>query len=228
MLKDKIKALLETKGVPKELSNERSTNFLTKADHETILKVDSKNVDAFWEVIKTEANRVKFRLVLHSEHKPPSRETKKDKRVNQEGSNFDLSPENIIIDINHFKAGDDNVVRLDAARFGPDQSGIAIMNANEASKHQNFGSLSPDGLAILVVDRNFSNFKDVFVMPAHTASGKPVAVKAALINFGDVNIRFVAAVPSIKTEAFRATIIEFHIVKNLVSAYFGQVFLWCP
>ena len=227
-LKDRVKHLLETKGVPKDLCNERTSSFLAKADHETILKVDPKNIDAFWEVIKTEANRVKFRLVLHSEltahkkenrHEPPSKETRKEKRPRHEGNDFDLSPENIVIDINHFKVGDSNVVGLDAARFGPDQSGIAIMNATEASKHQAFGSLSPDGLAILVIDKNLSNFKDVFVMPAHTASGKPVAIQAALINFGDEKIRYIAAVPSIKTEMFRATIIEFHIVKKLVSSW---------
>ena len=138
---------------------------------------------------------------------------------NKNGSEFDVSPENIMIDINHFKVGDANIGRLDAARFGPDQTGIAIMNATEASKHQNFGSLSPDGLAILVIDKNLSGYKDVFVMPAHTASGKPVVVRAALINFGDQKVSYVAAVPSIKTELFRATIIEFHIVKSLVSSW---------
>lgn len=227
-LKDKIRALLETKGVPRELCNERTSNFLSKADHETILKADLSNADALWEAIKNEANRVKFRLVLHSEltaqkkenrHKPPSREGRKDKRSKQDGSEFDVSPENIMIDINHFKVGDANIGRLDAARFGPDQTGIAIMNATEASKHQNFGSLSPDGLAILVIDKNLSGYKDVFVMPAHTASGKPVAVRAAFINFGDQKVSYVAAVPSIKTELFRATIIEFHIVKSLVSSW---------
>ena len=58
--------------------------------------------------------------------KPPSRDNKRSQH-GPKRDEFVANASNIVIDMKHFKADDEDVERLDASRFGPDQTGVAIM-----------------------------------------------------------------------------------------------------
>ena len=62
---------------------------------------------------------------------------------------------NVVIDIKHFKDGDDSIEMIETARFGPDQRGLAVMSLEEADRHPQGSSMSVDALAVLIVGRKF-------------------------------------------------------------------------
>eukprot|EP00435_Cladocopium_sp_Y103_P057028 s96_g19.t1 len=225
-VKSRVVTALENHGVPRENSSDRAASFLQKADVETIAKCEAGDDEAFWKAVKEEANRVHFRLVFRSEmqqarkdnrRKPADKPAKKP-RVENKG-NFVASAANVVIDMKHFWDGDDNVEKIECSRFGPDQTGVAVMSFDEAERHMSGASISVDALAILVVGRKFSLHDTPFAMPAHTVQGEPIIIQAALRQFGDRPVVFKAAVPDTKVCSSASTVVELRIVRAEVSAW---------
>eukprot|EP00438_Fugacium_kawagutii_P014767 Skav228756 [mRNA] locus=scaffold589:114345:118814:+ [translate_table: standard] len=199
----KIKHVLGQRGVSSDDTQSRTDAFLAKCDSETLLKAVNTDDITFWAEMKQEANRVKFRLVCRTEltshkqegrQKPPSK-TKGGRKAQKAQKSFVANPSNIKIDMAHFMDGESQVELLDPQRFGPDQSGLAVMNCKDADRHSsNQGCLSMDALAILVVGRVFQEDDTVFSMPAYNSNGDPIVIQAALRQFGDRPVTFRAAV----------------------------------
>ena len=133
---------LEAHGVQKDASGDRMQSLMSKIDQETSLKVMPEDDEKFWSAVKAEANRVHFRLVYHAENKaakkelprkPPGKQTKKSGPAKGK-TEIAHTAANVKIDISHFCGDDGPVELLDASRFGQDQKGLAVMNANEAGK----------------------------------------------------------------------------------------------
>ena len=150
--------------------------------------------------------------------KPPSRDNKRSQH-GPKRDEFVANASNIVIDMKHFKADDEDVERLDASRFGPDQTGVAIMELTEADRHVVGHSISVAPLAILIVGKRFGPNDEPFTMPAHTVSGLPIIIHAALRQFGDRNIDFKAAVPVSQVDTAASTVIELHILRKEVGAW---------
>lgn len=168
-LKTKVKHVLEQHGVTKEASQNRADMFIAKADEETLGKAVNADDISFWQAMKDEANRVHFRLVYRNElnakkqegrSKPPDRNGRKTpKNAREPKDAFVAHPSNIKVDFTHFKCEDEVVEQIDGARFGPDQTGMAVMTCKEADRlSQSYPSnISVEPLAILVVGRSFAH-----------------------------------------------------------------------
>eukprot|EP00438_Fugacium_kawagutii_P002768 Skav202252 [mRNA] locus=scaffold1417:297672:302195:- [translate_table: standard] len=224
-LKTKIKHVLEQHGVNKDASQTRTDMFLSKADEETLNKVVNTDDITFWKNMKDEANRVHFRLVYRNElqnlkqnerSKPPDRSQKKQAKQPREA--FVANPSNIKIDFSHFRCDDEAIEQIDAARFGPDQRGMAVMTCKDANRlsHSYPHAISPEPLAILVVGRNFEATDEVFTLPAYGKDDDPIIIHAALRQFGDQAIEFKPTVPSMQVGSSASTVLEIYIHKNEV------------
>eukprot|EP00438_Fugacium_kawagutii_P030423 Skav216208 [mRNA] locus=scaffold238:157581:162100:+ [translate_table: standard] len=224
-LRTKIKHVLEQHGVG-DAAQSRTDAFMAKCDHETMAKVVNTDDITFWSEMKQEANRVKFRLVFRNElsafksdarKKPPSKASKPAKRAEK---TFVASPTNIKIDMTNFVDDDQPVELLDPQRFGPDQTGLAIMNCKDADRHSTTqGILSMEALAILVVGRVFQEDDQVFTMPAYNSNGSPIVIQAALRQFGDRPVTFRAAVPQTVVSQSASTAVEIHIFRDEVAKW---------
>ena len=226
-VKTKVAEVLHAHGVAKDTCTDRATAFLAKADVETIAKADANDAEAFWKAVKDEANRVHFRLVFRNEmlaakqegrKKPPAKFNKKNK-LSLKPEEFVASATNVVIDMKHFWDGENNVEMLENSRFGHDQKGLAIMELDEADRYACGSSMSLDPLAILVVGRKFAASDSPFAMPAHTISGEPVVIHAALRQFGDRHVTFKAAIPSTEVNCMASTVVEMHIFKAEVATW---------
>ena len=127
------------------------------------------------------------------------------------------TPSNVQIDMKHFWDGDDNVTQIDSSRFGPDQTGLAVMTNTEASKYNYPNSISVGALAILVVGKQFRSDDKVFHLPGHTVAGSPVVLKAALRQFGDKPVVYKANVIAIETPKTDSTVLEIQIYRDEVT-----------
>ena len=226
-IKNRVSKALEEHGVQKETCNERANAFFQKADIETLGKAESADDEEFWRTVKDEANRVHFRLVYRNEmkqmrkdnrRKPPGKDSKKSQKGTKHDG-FVASASNIVIDMKHFKADDEDVDRLEASRFGPDQKGVAIMELAEADRYVDGTSISVDPLAILIVGNRFGPNDEPFTMPAHTVEGMPIIIHAALRQYGDRMITFKAAVPVSNVDTAASTVIELHIFRKEVGSW---------
>ena len=226
-IKARVVKVLEQHGVSKDACNDRAGSLLSKADFETIAKAESGTDDDFRAAMKTEANRVNFRLVFRNEmqqakidgrKKPPSKQARKTKTA---GAHDDFIPNstNVVIDIKHFKDGDDSIEMIETARFGPDQRGLAVMSLEEADRHPQGSSMSVDALAVLIVGRKFGAADAPFNMPAVTMRGEPVVIQAALRQFGDREVSFQPAVPCADVACAASTVVELHIYKSEVGSW---------
>ena len=227
-IKARVVKVLEQHGVSKDACNDRAGSLLPKADFETIAKAESGTDDDFWAAMKTEANRVNFRLVFRNEmqqakidgrRKPPSKQARKTKTA---GAHDDFIPNssNVVIDIKHFKDGDDSIEMIETARFGPDQRGLAVMSLEEeADRHPQGSSMSVDALAVLIVGKKFGAADAPFNMPAVTMRGEPVVIQAALRQFGDREVSFQPAVPCADVACAASTVVELHIYKSEVGSW---------
>lgn len=225
LVKTRVKNILEKHGVPTDASAERTSNFLNKASGdfgETIAKMSDEDC---WNHLKQEANKAKFRLVNRAEmiaskkdnrSKPPSK-TPKHSHLGNKDAEFVATPSNVRIDMMHFWDGDVNVTQIDASRFGPDQTGIAVMNNVEASKYNYPNSISVGALAILVVGKHFRTDDTIFHLPGHTTMGTPVVLKAALRQFGDKPVVYKANVIAIETPKTDSTVLEIQIFRDEIT-----------
>ena len=225
-LKMRMKQMLETRGVENSQVNERINTFCGKANLYKLEQLKDGNEDELWDVMKKTANECQFRLITHQELKEHQQKQRKMKPVIKSGNgdkenkrSFIPHADDLVVDCHHFKDGDDAIELLDKSRFGPDQTGLAIMNANEVRKNMHAGLKSCDALAALVVDRDLKGFDDVIHVPAYTKKGMPIITTAALVNFGDRPIRFAAEVPKVVCDPIQATTIEFFIVKEFTSRW---------
>ena len=226
LVKTRVKNILEKHGVPTDASAERISNFLNKASGdfgETIAKMSDEDC---WNHLKQEANKAKFRLVNRAEmiaskkdnrSKPPSK-TPKHSHLGNKDAEFVATPSNVRIDMVHFWDGDVNVTQIDASRFGPDQTGIAVMNNAEASKYNNYpNSILVGALAIVVVGKHFRTDDTIFHLPGHTTMGTPVVLKAALRQFGDKPVVYKANVIAIETPKTDSTVLEIQIFRDEIT-----------
>ena len=226
-LKSQIRDALELHGVSKDQSHDRMLAFAAKADLETISKTTATDPVKFWDAIKQEANRVKFRLVYRNEmqaakkegRKPPSKVNKRSNAQQRAKNAFVANPSNIKIDITNFKDGEDDVPLIDASRFGPDQKGLAIMTLSEANRHAHNQTSSLEALAILIVGSQFDQQDEVFTMPAFTKEGSPIIVQAALRQYGDRPVEFRALMPQVNVSSTASTTVELHIYRSEVAAW---------
>eukprot|EP00438_Fugacium_kawagutii_P014142 Skav221297 [mRNA] locus=scaffold1920:293158:299702:- [translate_table: standard] len=223
-VKVRIKSELERRGVPQEVLAERTNAFIGKIQLEKLTGYKESDRDGFWDAMKKLATECRFRLITPGELKAHQKSMRKDqqKQVHPPAKKNNMSQfvpkaEEVVIDMAHFTANKQGVQALENARFGPDQSGLSIMNASDTRKFQASGVKSCDPLAILVVDADMHGFPDVFQMPAHTKQGQPIIVRAALVQFGDQPIQYEASVMSLNVDQVAATTIEFFIMRNLVT-----------
>eukprot|EP00435_Cladocopium_sp_Y103_P054187 s604_g17.t1 len=226
-MKTRIVKALEMHGVAKEASTDRAASLLLKADVETLSKFEGCDDEEFWKELKSEANRVHFRLVFRNEmqqakkegrKKPPAKQAKKGK-TNGPSDAFVPNSTNVVIDVKHFWDGDVNIDMIEQSRFGPDQKGLTVMSVEEANRHSHTGPISIDALAILVVGRRFGVSDIPFSMPAHTVKGEPIVIQAALRQFGDREVTFKAAVPVSQVDSMASTVVELHIMRSEVSSW---------
>lgn len=231
-LKVRLRQEMVGRGVPESLVDERISSFLAKAPTEKFQGFAPEDSWGFWAAVKQAATDMKFRLIYPGELKDlqkdnkrasrPKAERKKDRRYDQHDARTrSIMPaaSDLVIDPSHFHAGDAKVEMLAVDRFGPDQAGLTVMSCAQA-KNSLSGSMvkSCDPLAILVVDKQFQGLDlsaaELINVPAHTKSGNPVVVHAALIQCGDQKISFQASVMAISVNQLEATTIEFWIVKE--------------
>lgn len=220
--KNRIKKMLEERGVASKDSQERMQLFVNKVSLDKLIHIDEDDHENFWQTMKGLANQSKFRLVQHHElkqnqitkrsSKPPS---KKGKGKGGDAKNAFVPVANeLVVDPSHFWDGDANLTILDASRFGSDVSGLCILNASDARKIIGTNVKSVDALAILVIDADLGEFGEAFTMPAHLKDGTPVIVKACLIQFGDKPVIYKIAVPTIEVPKVASTTIEFVILRE--------------
>eukprot|EP00435_Cladocopium_sp_Y103_P052274 s505_g16.t1 len=226
-VKQKIIKVLEMHGVAKETCSDRAAALLQKADIETLAKHEHADDEQFWKEVKSEANRVHFRLVFRNEmqqakrdnrKKPPAKPAKKSKQSGPH-DNFVPTATNVMIDVKHFWDGEDNMEIIEQSRFGPDQKGLAVMSLEDANRLSHDGSISVDALAVLVIGRKFDASDMPFAMPAITTNGDPVVIQAALRQYGDRIVTFKAAVPVSQVDGSASTVVELHIYRSEVSAW---------
>lgn len=147
-LKQRMKQILESRGVCASHSNERVNSFCGKANLYKLEQMKDDKENELWEVMKKTANECQFRLITHQELKEHQQKQRKSKPViknsggNKEAKHaFVPQADDLVVDCLHFKDGDDNVEMLDKSRFGPDQTGLAVMNANEVKKNMHAGQV---------------------------------------------------------------------------------------
>ena len=227
--KDVIEHLTEMlfqKGVPRELAASRAKDLLNKASSEAFQHIDFQSETDAWDEIKAIANKHAFRLVSSHElrdkqkamrhSKPPvAANAKKPRKEHQKV----YDPSNICINPGHFWDEDRNVCFLDASRFGPDQAGITIVPTHEVDGLLRGKPKSVDGLAILAVGKDAWKYGELFSVPAHSKTGEPLVVNAALIQCGDRDVVFRANIPNMKLDAIPATVLEFTIIRKYVASW---------
>ena len=108
---------------------------------------------------------------------------------------------------------------MESSRFGPDQSGLAVMTLEEADRHCASSPISMDALAILVVGKHFGPNDDPFMLPAFSNIGEPIIIRAALRPFGDRPVSFKAAIPNAEVGGSASTVIELHILRSEVGVW---------
>ncbi|CAK9075782.1 Reverse transcriptase domain-containing protein [Durusdinium trenchii] len=227
---DKIKALLISKGVPKDVVDTRVSDFAAKCPLSRFKVSDDEG--ALWEALKKAANEAAFRLVQHAElkawvkeqkggtQKPPSSSKTRVQKPLRSESDFRQLQE-IVIDVGLFRDADQTIPQLEVTDFDRDGRGLAIMNVEQAAPFIGNKSLSADALAILVVDQNLRGFRedDLVTVPAHTKEGKPIVVHAALIQCGDRPVSFTSNLPSLQVKEVSASVVEFVIERPLVGSW---------
>ena len=220
--KNRIKKMLEDRGVSSKDSHERMQSFVSKVSLDKLLHIEDEDQENFWQTMKGLANQSKFRLVQHHElkqnqvskraSKPPSKKGKG--KGKETGNNFVPVANELVVDPSHFWDGDKHLAILDASRFGSDVSGLCILNASDARKIVGANVKSVDALAVLIIDADLGEFGEAFTMPAHLKDGTPVIVKACLVQFGDRPVVYKIAVPTIEVPKVASTTIEFVILRE--------------
>ena len=223
--KVRITEMLKSKGVPDDKVDERVKGLFAKVSQDKF-KLNQSD-DAFWMQVKSLASENKYRLITHEElkafqsahrkGKAPSNSSESKPKIQNEKFLVDAS--RIVIDATHFSANDEKIQLIEAARFGPDQTGVCVVNPNEAKKWTAYGVKSCDPLALLVVGKGCHEFGEVFNIPAHSTSGTPIIVQGSLVQYGDIPVQFDLQIPSVVVDQVASTAIEFSIFRNNVTCW---------
>eukprot|EP00438_Fugacium_kawagutii_P006949 Skav203615 [mRNA] locus=scaffold935:508255:512939:- [translate_table: standard] len=236
--KKRIHDMLVQKGVPTDMIQERLSAFLAKCPVDKLVVYKDDNDDDFWDNIKKKASEAKFRLIKPDELKAHQQ---KQKQQRSSSSNAQVKKEHtkqakgnkqprpnvhhqpganeVVVDAGYFTAEGSPVKLLEADRMGPDQSGLCIVTAAQASKFTKEPYKSCDPLALLVVGQGAEQFGPVFTLPTHTLQGAPTITTASLVQFGDISIDFVLKIPKITVAPTASTVIEFTIERQHVSQW---------
>jgi hypothetical protein len=222
-VKTRITNMLVARGVPKEKVDDRVKDLISKVPIEKFK--NNLPDDAFWVQVKTCASEAKFRLISLDELKAFQNANRKgkdkpaasSKDVEKKAEPFLADANKMVIDASHFSADGKDVSLLETTRFGPDQTGVCVVNPEDAKMWINQGVKSCDPLALFVVGKGSQNFGEVFSVPAHTTNGLPVIVQGSLVQFGDVPIQFNLKIPSVVVEQVASTTIEFVICRDQVA-----------
>ena len=222
-VKTRISEMLKSKGVPADKVDERIKGLFAKAPPEKF-KIGLTD-DAFWTQVKTIASENKYRLITIDELKAFQTANRKVKqgtpssvdKPKPKDEQFQVDASKIIIDASHFIAGEDKIALIEPTRFGPDQTGICVVNSNDAKKWSPSGVKSCDPLALLVVGKGCHEHGEVFNLPAHTLGGMPIIVQGCLVQYGDIPISFNLKIPSVVVDQVASTAIEFTIDRKYVN-----------
>ena len=222
-----LTSVLLDHGVPKEAVQARVRIIKDKCNPES-LKDALQDADKLWPRLKEVANDARVRLVTSQEladwkkasaqKPPPSVNNRPTKKVKISGP--EIRADLIDVSMEHFKVDEASPTFLEKDRFGPDQEGLAIMNASEARLAMKQQVLSCGALAILVVGSDLNGFSDPIQIPAHwKRDGAPLALRAVLLNFGDKPVEYCAAVPVLQVAQVEATVIEFCIAQKFTPTW---------
>ena len=223
--KSRISEMLQSKGVPAEKVEDRVKGLLAKVSVDK-LKANLAD-DAFWTQLKTIASEHKYRLITFDELKAFQAANRKGKsgaprdaeKSKAKDESFQVDASRIVIDASHFAAGEDKIDLIESTRFGPDQTGICVVNASDAKKWSANGIKSCDPLALLVVGKGCQDHGEVFNLPAYTPNGTPIIVQGCLVQFGDVPITFNLKIPTVVVDQVASTAVEFAIYRKHVTCW---------
>ena len=227
-IRDKIKEALIVHGVPSSSADARMQQVVQSIGIEQLQPHEMEDEFVFWGSLKKLASNAKVRLVTHIELK----DFQKWKRTNVSNArSSDDRPSNSRQDKNnkrkfdvseytfkqvHFTANDEDVEFLSAERFGPDQTGVAIMDVDAAKIKNPHGVISPEPLAILAIGYEAHQVGQKQMIPAFDREGVPVLIPGALIQCGDVEVQYIAHAPSATVEAVHATTVEVLISRDFI------------
>eukprot|EP00438_Fugacium_kawagutii_P013237 Skav201223 [mRNA] locus=scaffold651:604664:609117:+ [translate_table: standard] len=228
MLKNKIKEMLVSRGVPENAVNERVQNLLSRVPADHIVKYKDSTDDDFWKKLKDDASDAKFRLILSAELKAFQLSQRKKKQHDTPAGSkpkvaktkpFVVDAKAVKIDVTHFSAGGHPITLLETSRFGPDQTGLCLVTVEEANHCMNTVAKSCDPLALLIIGEGVHMYGKPFSLPAHLANGDPVVVQAVLKQFGDTPVVYDLKLPTIMVEPLASTVVEVCIYRELVSVW---------
>eukprot|EP00438_Fugacium_kawagutii_P027738 Skav224791 [mRNA] locus=scaffold764:110792:113496:- [translate_table: standard] len=228
------------KGVQLEASNVQMANQLSYChqvfhsvarsptmDVADVTHLHMKNKDDdFWTKLKDDASDAKYRLITPAELKA----FQVAQRKNKAGSTGDNKKEKkaktkpfvpeangIKVDMSHFKADGEDIELLEVSRFGPDQTGLVVVDCKEAERCLGTVAKSCDPLALLIIGPGNQKYGQPFNLPAHLTNGSPIVVSAVLYQCGDVPIEFDMKLPSVEVEPLASTVVEFSLHRHLIS-----------
>ena len=224
----KLAEILQKRGVPSVDKDSRAALILSKIPHSEVTAILSKNEFDAWAELKKKANEQKIRMITSTELKEFQQAQRKNKAAikptaaNQKTKgpkgpkSANMDPNHVTIDLSHFSCDGKTPVPLKVTQWGPDSKGIAIATPTEAKKLLPVTNLSADGLALLVLtDKLFEN-KPPFTMPAVDALGSPMLAAGVLLNFGDIEIKYVPSLPAASLNEVPTATLEVTIQKKLV------------
>ncbi|CAJ1404275.1 unnamed protein product [Effrenium voratum] len=216
---------LADRGVPQPALPARVACVLSNVDPAHLRTHLHEPSHDFWSSLKKLASDAKIRLITPTELKEWQQTLRKRKQSEGPSQGSSSSHANsiraidvatITIDLQSFKAEGSKVSYLAPERFGPDQEGLAIMTKAAAEAFLPASRISAGPLAIAIVDT-----KPIagFMAPAFNHEDQPVLVPTCLVNFGDVEIKFAADVPSTSMGAVASCVVEFWVRRDLAAQW---------
>lgn len=230
-LRDKVKEALIAHGVPSSCADARMQQVIHGIGFDQLQPHELEDDFVFWDSMKRLANNAKVRLVTHVElkdfqkwkrtnttHARSSDDSfsrgKKDRSMKRKLDVTEFTFKQV-----HFTANDGDVDFLSAERFGPDQTGVAIMDVEDAKIKNPHGVISPEPLAILAIGHEAHQVGQKQMIPAFDREGLPVLIPGALIQCGDVEVQYIALAPSATVEAVHATTVEVLICRDFIKEW---------
>ena len=227
-IRDKIKEALIAHGVPSSAADARMQQIVQSIGIEQLQPHEMEDEFLFWGSLKKLASNSKVRLVTHIELKDfqkwkrtnTTRAQSSDERPSRTSHNKSnkrkFNVDEYTFKQVHFTANDEGVEFLSAERFGPDQTGVAIMDVEAAKMKNPHGVISPEPLAILAIGHEAHQVGQKQMIPAFDREGMPVLIPGALIQCGDVEVQYIAHTPSATVEAVHATTVEVLISRDFI------------
>ena len=219
---------LADRGVPQPALPARVACVLSNIDPAHLRTHLHEPSHDFWSSLKKLASDAKIRLITPTvlkEWQQTLRKRKQSEGLSQGSSSSHansiraIDVATITIDLQSFKAEGSKVSYLAPERFGPDQEGLAIMTKAAAEAFLPASRISAGPLAIAIVDTKPIAGLQQFMAPAFNHQDQPVLVPTCLVNFGDVEIKFAADVPSTSMGAVASCVVEFWVRRDLAAQW---------